>query len=150
MNWQQYFQALVKTVAAKSKDSSTKVGAVIFYNDNSICSTGYNGFPRGVKDNVADRNERPEKYLYTVHAEANAILTAAKKGHCTEGTNMIVTTFPCAACAGMIVQAGIDMVLTPAPDPAMIERWGESFFAARTMLQEAGVTVIYLKEEENV
>ena len=65
--------------AMKSKDASSKIGAVIVGHDREIRSLGYNGIPRGVHDLeparsdavtdemrglhlYPDRNERPEKY----------------------------------------------------------------------------------------
>ena len=46
-----------------------------------------------------------------VHAEANAILFAAKNGIQTEGCTMYVTLAPCIECAKMIKQAGITRVV---------------------------------------
>ena len=76
MNWDQYFFDIVNVVKEKSKDRSTKVGAIIVGPDQGVRSTGFNGFPRGVNDNVDARHERPAKYLYTEHAERNAIYNA--------------------------------------------------------------------------
>jgi dCMP deaminase len=72
-SWIRKHFLLAVTVASYSKDSSTQCGAIIVRPDNSVCSTGYNGFPRGVKDTITSRNKRPNKYLYTEHAERNAI-----------------------------------------------------------------------------
>jgi dCMP deaminase len=43
MTWDEYFCRMLKLVAFKSKDPSTKVGAIIVGPDKEIRSTGYNG-----------------------------------------------------------------------------------------------------------
>lgn len=123
-----------------SKDKSTKVGAIIIDPETyQILLTGYNGFPRKVKE-LAERLERPTKYLYTEHAERNAIYHAARKGPHTDGATMICTMFPCADCARAIIQSGIIRVISPDIE---IERWAESSQAAKEMLIEAGVEIEY-------
>ena len=41
-----------------------KLVAIIVGKDKEIVSTGYNSFPRGLKDNKKSRQERPEKYYW--------------------------------------------------------------------------------------
>jgi dCMP deaminase len=74
MNWTNYFLNIAEAVKEKSKDQRTKIGAVIVGKDNEIVSTGYNSFPRGIDDDVEERQQRPEKYFWFEHAERNAIL----------------------------------------------------------------------------
>lgn len=62
MKWHYRFMELAKLVATWSKDTSTKTGAVIVGPDKEIRATGYNGFVRGVDDDVFERFERPTKY----------------------------------------------------------------------------------------
>ena len=80
MIWKDYFVSIAEQVKEKSKDIKTKIGAVIVGKDNEILSTGYNSFPRGLDDNVVQRQERPEKYFWFEHAERNAIYNAARIG----------------------------------------------------------------------
>lgn len=68
-NWSAYFIDMAMLVASKSKDPSTKVGCVIVGPDNEIRSTGYNGFPRGVKEVV---QQVPEEHI-PVEAQWNAV-----------------------------------------------------------------------------
>ena len=63
MNWIEYFYNIAEEVKKKSKDKNTQIGAVIVGKDKEIVSTGYNSFPRGIDDERADRQEKPEKYL---------------------------------------------------------------------------------------
>jgi dCMP deaminase len=50
MTWDNYFIEMAELIASKSKDPSTQVGCVIVGPDNEIRSTGFNGFPRGVRE----------------------------------------------------------------------------------------------------
>lgn len=131
-NWHERFFALANLVGSWSKDPSTKVGAVIVRPDRTIASVGYNGFPRGVDDTYTTRED---KLLQTVHAEANAILAAREPLH---GYRLYVTPLhPCANCAGLIIQSGIEMVhykLGPRADA-----WKEHLDAMRKMFASAGV-----------
>ncbi len=110
-SWDEYFLDIANLVSTRSKDPSTKVGAVIV-RDKTILSAGYNGFARGMNDNIPERYDRPEKYLWTIHAEENAILNAGRNGIKTEGSSLYVTPMhPCSNCALSIVQAGIKEVI---------------------------------------
>lgn len=134
--WDEYFMGLARKVAARSKDRSHKVGAVIVTDDHRIRSTGYNGFPRGVNDDDAARHERPVKYMYTEHAERNAIYQAEGVRGCTM---YVAGLLPCAECARAIIQSGIVMVVCVSGD--IPERWQESVRIGALMLAEAGVRV---------
>ena len=74
--WHNRFMDVAKLVATWSKDTSTKVGAVVVGPDKEIRSTGYNGLVRGVDDNIPERMERPTKYDFFEHAERNAVYNA--------------------------------------------------------------------------
>jgi len=116
MNFIEYFLNLANAISLKSKDQSTKVGALVAGPDNEIRSTGYNGFPRGMNDNLAaSRQKRPLKYKYYEHAERNVIYNAARVGVPLKGCDMYITHPPCPDCARAIIQAGINKVVFPAP-----------------------------------
>lgn len=135
-SWDRRFIRLAAHIASWAKDPSTKVGAVIVRPDRTIVSHGYNGFPRGVRDIPARLDDRPTKYAMTVHAELNAILTAKEP---LNGYTLYVTPlFPCANCAGAIIQSGIKRIVYDMPGE-MPEHWRESFNAATAMFLEAGV-----------
>lgn len=133
--------------ARRSRDPSTKVGAAIYRPDNTLASKGYNGFPRGVRDLDERYADRQKKYLFVVHAEMNALLTAREPLH---GYILVSTAFPCASCAGAIIQAGIKQVYAPMPSADILQRWGESFEVAKTMFREAGVAFWFRTEEETL
>jgi dCMP deaminase len=148
-NWDRRFMELARHIATWSKDRSTKVGVVIVGLDNDVRATGYNGFPRGIDDDVEDRHDRPHKYRWTEHAERNAIYNAARAGVPLAGCRMYLPWFPCMDCARAIVQSGIDELVALEPDVTHAT-WGEDFLYALELLTEAGVKVRWFAEEENV
>jgi dCMP deaminase len=137
--WDLRFLQLAAELAKWSKDPSTKVGCVIFDNDKTQLSSGFNGFARGVKDDEARYNHRDTKYKMIVHAEANAIATAARKGHRLLGANLYTTNFPCSQCCALIIQAGIERVICYDPTEDYKSRWLEDIKLSTCMMSEAGV-----------
>lgn len=108
LSWEEYFMTLALVASLKSKDSSTQVGAVITDNKSrKVISSGYNGFPRYVDDDKIPQT-RPEKYLYVVHAELNAILHAERN---LSDCSLYVTSFPCSECMKAVIQTGIKTVI---------------------------------------
>lgn len=104
---QERYMALAFFHASFSKDPNTQVGAVIINSNNEICGTGYNGPPSKIDDNEIDWN-RPNKYSYIKHAEANAIDHSLKS---IIGSTLYVTGIPCQKCMLEIVDAGISEVI---------------------------------------
>lgn len=137
MRWNDYFHGIARAVSLKSKDPSTKVGCVIVGPDKEIRSTGWNGLARGVRD-VAERLERPAKYDWTIHAEANAIANAARAGIALNGCTVYVTHMPCRHCAGLLVQAGIHFVSVG--DGKVVGDHGAD--VALMQFEEAGVRIM--------
>ena len=103
--WDLRFLKIAREVSSWSKDPNRKVGAVIVKN-RRVLSTGYNGFPVNFPD-----EDREDKNLFTVHAEANAITKVAKSGNSSKGATLYVTASPCLECAKLIIQAGITRVV---------------------------------------
>lgn len=144
--WDHHFLQMTQLVSQQSKDRSTKVGAVIVGPDREVRSTGYNGFPRGVEDDWDERHHRPYKYLWTEHAERNALYNALRAGIPVKGCTMYMNFGPCVChdCARGIIQAGItELVVGPAEFPGRGGQWEESMRVATVMLTEAGVKVRY-------
>lgn len=141
--WLQYFINIANSVKQKSKDEKTKIGAIIIGKEKEIVSTGYNSFPRGIRDNEEERQQRPEKYYWFSHAETNAIINAARIGVSTKGTTMVMTCgVPCADCARNIINAGISEIYVNGEDPLVTrKKWDESTNRSMRMFQEANVDV---------
>jgi dCMP deaminase len=148
--WDDYYLGLLDGIRSKSKDPSTKVGAIIVDGNNKIVSTGFNGFAIGVSDIEPSRYERPIKYDYTIHAELNAILLQARSGGSTlVGCRMYCSLHPCAACANAIVQSGITEVIAYNPPAEMQERLAKDFKfdIARNIFTEGGVLLNLINKE---
>ena len=169
-SWKTYFVELTLQVASKSKDPSRQVGCIIVGPDKEIRSTGFNGFPRGVAEDVVitpqahfvkereydivsrdikalctcghvepvpqdewdkgnlpehfsgaprpedyitelnERWDRPQKYEWVAHAEANSVFNAARVGVSLKGCRAYLNwePRPCVECCKALIQAGID------------------------------------------
>jgi dCMP deaminase len=138
---------VARLVSERSKDRSTKIGSVLVGPDREIRSTGYNGFPRGVNDDVDARHERPAKYMVTEHAERNCLYNAARAGICTNGCVMYVSgMLPCSDCARAIIQCGITDVYVESMECTNKGMdWNEHARVAQEMLMEAGVKLHLVK-----
>ena len=128
-------------ISMKSKDPSTRVGAVIVGPDKEIRSTGYNGFARGVNDELVRYENKQFKHYACNHAEENSILHCARMGVSTLGCTLYSTWLPCSYCAKAIIQAGIKEVVyhTGFPGTQNSESWGKSMEVSRLIFEEAGV-----------
>lgn len=145
MNWTEYFLNIAETIKLKSKDKSTQIGAVIVGNDNEILSTGYNSFPRGMDDNIQERQERPEKYFYMVHAEINSIINAARTGVSIKNSSIYLTCgIPCTDCAKAIINAGIKTIYCKQICTTKNkEKWEESQKRSIQLFDECGIQVFF-------
>lgn len=143
--WDRRFLALAEHISGWSKDPSTKVGAVIVRPDLSICSTGYNGFPRKLSDAKELYADRETKYSRVIHGEINAILFAKES---LVGYNIYLHPFlSCDRCTVQIIQSGITRVITPLMGVELREKtkhWAEAFEIAQNMYIEAGIKVDFI------
>jgi dCMP deaminase len=107
MDWDTYFMRIAREVAGRSTCDRKHVGAVIV-RDRNILSTGYNGSIAGMPhcDEVGHMMENGH-CVGTIHAEANAILQAAKHGVTIGGAALYVSASPCWNCFKMVANAGI-------------------------------------------
>lgn len=142
MQWYKLFIDMADLVAQKSKDRSTKVGAIIIGANMEVLSVGFNGFPRGIDDNNESYHERPTKYAITEHAERNAIYNAARNGIHLDGTSMVLNWYPlpCVDCTRAIIQCGIRKIIGPdRPFEGVSSQWQEQSHLSAAMLIEAKV-----------
>jgi dCMP deaminase len=105
--WNEYFMGIAHQAATRSTCLRKKVGAVIV-RDKTILSTGYNGSIRGL-DHCEDVGCLIEDghCVATVHAEANAIIQAAKNGVAIDGAELYTSASPCWGCFKLIANSGI-------------------------------------------
>lgn len=146
LKWDARFLRLAREVASWSKDRSTRVGAVIVAEDKTPSSYGYNGFPRGIDDDAAERHARPDKYDWTEHAERNAIYNATRTGQTLLKNTIYVTHVPCPDCARAIIQVGIKRVVVDQAskkDADFQQRWDDKGQFSERMFKEAQVEMNY-------
>ena len=144
MEWTEYFKNIANQVKLKSKDKYTQIGAVIVGVDNEIVSTGYNSFPRGMNDDIPERQERPEKYYWMEHAERNSIYNAARIGVSTKGCDMYLSCdMPCVDCTRAIIQSGIKKVYIVKGKGAKGNHWDEHYKRSELMFKDCGVNIEY-------
>lgn len=148
-SWDVYFMRQVYEVASKSKDPSTKIGAVIVREKRPILF-GYNGIPPDVQD-YPERMERPNKYRWFEHGERNAIYCGAAFGIATQGTTLYTQALPCCPCARGILGAKIkEVVLHKIADEIFAHSghyastWKEDHETTLQMFKEAGIEVRYV------
>lgn len=98
-------------VATRATCDRKHVGAVIV-RERSILATGYNGSLRGLAHCDDEGHLMEDGHcVRTVHAEANAIVQAARNGVRIEGSTIYVTASPCWGCFRLIVNAGIARIV---------------------------------------
>lgn len=146
--WDKYFLRICAETAKMSKDPSTQIGAVIVGSNKEIISTGFNGFPRKIRDSFERLNNRERKLELIVHGEINAIMNAARNGistnNCTlyfiatDSSGELWGGAPCLRCTVELIQAGIKEIVT-LPFKTVPSRWQDSVKKAQAILQEAGV-----------
>jgi dCMP deaminase len=143
--WDEYFMTMAYLVSMKSKDPSTRVGAVLVGPDREIRATGYNGLPRGVADRAYRYEDREYKLQAVNHAEENAILNCALTGVTAKGCVIYSPWLPCSRCTKSIIQAGIVEVVYDANFPGNkageSSDWKTSMEISHEMLTEVGVIV---------
>ena len=120
-NRDHYFMGIALAVRERADCKGQKVGAVVVTEDR-IIATGYNGTPQNMtncSDGGCLRCENRGKIYASgtaydlcicVHAEQNAILSAARFGISVQGSTLYSTTQPCFGCLKEMLQAKISQV----------------------------------------
>lgn len=140
VEWNTYFMNIARQVAERSTCDRKHVGAVIV-RDRNILSTGYNGSITGMPhcDDVGHMME-DRHCVATVHAEANAIIQAAKNGVNINGSSIYTTASPCWNCFKLIVNSGIRCIY-----------FGEFYRDERIfeVAKELGIELVDLSKEKD-
>jgi dCMP deaminase len=111
VSWDTYFMNIAKEVATRATCSRKHVGALIV-RDKSILATGYNGSIRGLPHCDDEGHLMEEGHcVRTIHAEANAIIHAARHGVSIDGATIYVTASPCFNCFKLIANVGIKRIV---------------------------------------
>lgn len=112
ISWDECFMRMAHVIAARSKDPSSQVGAVLVTPENIVAGLGYNGWPRGIDTDALPWEREGDfentKYAYVCHAEENAIYNANAQ---TKDCKIYCVLFPCNECAKTLIQNGIKEVV---------------------------------------
>ena len=139
-NWDDYFMNIAKAVSLRMSCDRAQIGAVVVSSERLILSTGYGGAPAGwpscdeVGHELVDINGR-KSCVRTVHAEENAIVTAARYGVRLDGATLYTTASTCYDCLKMVAQAGIKRIL-----------YGQQYDSARS----GSVDIVKLANERGI
>ena len=110
VSWKDYFMNIAREVATRSTCDRKHVGTVIV-REKTILSTGYNGSIKGLPHCDEVGCEMVDGHcVRTTHAEANAIVQAAKNGIQINQSEIYVTASPCYDCFKLIANAGIKII----------------------------------------
>jgi dCMP deaminase len=104
--WSDYFLGLAKVISQRSHDIHTQHGCVITDKNHRILGVGYNGFPKGLKDEELP-TDRPNKYPWMIHAERNALSNCVIR---PDNATAYVTGQSCNDCIMALWQEGVDTV----------------------------------------
>ncbi len=116
----EYYMGIALAVRSRANCLRSRVGAVLVREDR-IISTGYNGTPQHMRncdeggcERCANRDKFPPGMGYDVcicvHAEQNALLSAARFGIPVESGVLYTTLRPCFNCAKELIQARVHAV----------------------------------------
>ncbi len=118
-SWDQYFMEMALLVGGRSTCLRRGVGAVIV-KERRVLSTGYNGAPAGIthcaitgclRDQMNVPSGVKHELCRGTHAEQNAVVQAARFGVQIKDSVIYTTTFPCAICTKLLINAGITKVV---------------------------------------
>lgn len=137
-SWDEYFMQMADFAAKRTTCLRRAVGAVIV-KDRRILATGYNGAPQGLthcaelgclRQELNVPSGQRHELCRALHAEQNAIITAARYGVNIDGATIYVNTQPCVVCAKMLINAGISEIVYKNPYPDEL---------SMSMLEESGI-----------
>ena len=141
-DWDEYFIEMANLVSTRSNCVSRKVGAVITV-DNQIVSTGlYHCVDSGGRLRILNNIESGtrQEICRAVHAEQNAIISAAVKGVSIKGGTLYVNTYPCSICTRMLINAEISKIVYDSD-------YSDSL--SKEMLDESNIEVLkYVKRKK--
>ena len=141
ISWDEFFMSVAIAAQRRSKDPNTQVGACIANTNHRILSVGYNGTPSALNDDFfpwgTSDDPLQDKHNYVVHAEANAIISAARRdmiggtlylvGRDAASGELLHDTTSCAMCRRMIINSGITRVVNRIGDDGIeiidVQNW---------------------------
>jgi dCMP deaminase len=152
-----YYMGIAMAVRKKANCMGRRVGAVIVKR-NRIISTGYNGTPEGMAnclDGGCVRCKNKEAYKASVgydvcicvHAEQNALITAARFGNSIEDAIVYSTLRPCFDCTKVLLQAKVHTIYYIHDWAHPIDSLQEQYLLAQSKLP-GGVRKVEIEDPE--
>ena len=141
-SWVDYYLGLAKVISRRSHDIHTKHGCVITDRENRIIGSGYNGFPKGLPDDILPL-DRPDKYDWMEHSEQNALANCVLR---PDDGIAYVTGQCCNRCIRSLWQNGVKEVY-------MIDSHGTHLFDDKqqklfdTFIELSGMKIHYVTPE---
>lgn len=110
-SWAEYFLTIAHAVATRSTCDRKHVGCVLVL-EKRIVATGFNGSIPGMAhcDDVG-HDMQDNHCVRTTHAEANAIVQAARFGIPIAGARVYVNAFPCWQCFKLLAAANVSAIV---------------------------------------
>jgi dCMP deaminase len=146
-SWDEYFMEIARAVAKRATCDRGRVGCVIA-RDKQILVTGYAGAPRGMphcdevghqmKTVTHEDGHQSQHCMRTAHAEQNAIVQASKVGVSIDGGTCYCKMTPCAACARMMINAGIKRIVC--------EKRYHAGQETEAMFKEVGIAITFFDD----
>lgn len=143
LKWDKRWLEVAALVGSWSKDPSTKVGAILVYN-NRMQAAGYNGFPKNHSDLPEFYLDRQYKYKHIVHAEINAL----EQIHINAISGFtLYTSFPCcpdcvlAASRRGILRLVCSPIDTTGKTADWIAEWNERIELSKLRAYKLGMTL---------
>ena len=152
-----YYMGIAMAVRKKANCMGRRVGAVIVKR-NRIISTGYNGTPEGMTnclDGGCVRCKNQEAYKASVgydvcicvHAEQNALITAARFGNSIEDAIVYSTLRPCFDCTKVLLQAKVHTIYYIHDWAHPVDSLQEQYLLAQSKLP-GGVRKVEIQDPE--
>lgn len=149
-SWDEYFMKQAALVAERSTCLRHHVGAVIVRDKRTI-TTGYNGAGMGkisckdegvcLRDKLGILSGQRHEICRAIHAEQNAIIQGAYHGISLKGGTIYSTHTPCIICAKMILNAGLERV---------VSYHGYADEEAKEYLEESGIKLDIIKRPRGI
>lgn len=133
--------AMAQIISERATCLKGSAGCVIVDPEGTILSLGYNGAPRGLPHCIDVGCLIEDRHcIRTIHAEMNAIISAARSGASLRGSRIVTTTRPCIRCLTALIQAGIQEIVYD----ELYE--SDDFEMARYIADQASVTLRQIDE----
>jgi dCMP deaminase len=119
--WDEYFIEIVDATSKRATCDRGKCACVIVSPEHEILATGYVGSVRGMPhcddvghqlDRIVRNGVESEHCKRTIHAEMNAVCSAARGGVSVVGATVYTTMSPCYDCAKVLANCGVVRVVS--------------------------------------